>query len=167
MHLRSFLPLLALLLLPALARAGQNPDFENDAKPILARQPGLIEYIHAHFEVKESGIARIPGADDAPPQPPFIFAARPRGHSGPFYLRLLIQPGPPGYIMKVADIRRLPPGALPPGEGSATAPPEVANEAPPAPAPAAPASETIGSSAPATSSGSPATADTPSGPVRN
>ena len=166
-----FLPLLALLLAPLLARAGTRPDFESDAKPILARQPGLIDYIHRHFEVKETGIARVPGDGSAAPQPPFIFNARPRGQSGPFYLALLIQPGPPGRIMKVADVRQLPLGALPPQERQAVA---TAHPTIPAPASAAaPETPAAAASTPQPAAGAPVQApaegigsDTPSGPVR-
>ena len=166
----SLLPVLALACVVSLARADSNPDFESDAKPILARQPGLIDYVHKHFDVKETGVARVPGEGDAAPQPPFIFNARPKGHSGPFYLALLIQPGPPGHIMKVADVRKLPLGALPPQEQEASAPPPSASHpAPATPPPVAsePSSQPIGSSAPADSSSSGPTADTPSGPIKN
>ena len=169
----AFFPIFALALLPLLARADRPPDFETDAKPIIAQQPGLLEYIHKHFEIKETGLAAR-GNGDQPPQPPFIFSARPKGHSGPFYLRLLIQPGSPGQIMKVADVRKLPPGAVPPPEadqpeqaiGSAPSsqaapsqtPPDLA---PPADTPAAP------SQAPAASPSSGPTAATPSGPIKD
>jgi hypothetical protein len=99
MKARVLFPIFALALLPLLARADRPPDFETDAKPIIAQQPGLLAYIHKHFEIKETGIAAR-GNGDQPPQPPFIFSARPKGHSGPFYLRLLIQPGPPGQIIE-------------------------------------------------------------------
>lgn len=164
-----YLPLLALFLAPLAARADANPDFESDAKPILARQPGLIEYIHSHFEVKETGVARIPGRADMPPQPPFIFNARPKGHSGPFYLALLIQPGPPGRIMKVADVRKLPPGSIPPDETAAVPPASAAPAAsnPPPEAPQTPSSHRIGSSSPASAPAGGITSDTPSGAVRD
>jgi hypothetical protein len=156
-----------LALLPAVAWADQNPDFENDALPILKHQPGLVQYVHAHYAVQETGIAQSPGTADQAPQPPYIFNAKPRGTSGPFYLRLLIQPGEPGHILKVADIRKLPGGAPPqetvPAEASAptaseTAPPEQpASDQPPAnPA-----------SAPASSSSIQPSSSTPSGPIRD
>jgi len=172
MKARAFLPILALALLPLLARADRPPDFETDAKPIIAHQPGLLAYIHKHFEIKETGLA-AQGNGDQPPQPPFIFSARPKGHSGPFYLRLLIQPGPPGQIMKVADIRQLPPGTQPPVESEpaiGSAPPSQAApseaEAPPEP------SQPVGSAPPssqppAASSSNEPTATTPSGPIRD
>ena len=109
-----FLAALAFAFCPEFAQADAYPDFDSDARPLLARQPGLIEYVRAHFEVKEKGVARIPGHGDALPQPPFIFNARPKGHTGPFYLALLIQPGTPGHIMKVADVRKLPIDDIPP-----------------------------------------------------
>ena len=93
-----------------MAWADRNPDFENDALPILKHQPGLVHYVHTHFVVKETGVAQAPGTGDEAPRPPYIFSAKPRGASGPFYLRLLIQPGPAGHILKVADIRKLPGG---------------------------------------------------------
>jgi hypothetical protein len=168
MKARLLLPLIALLIGPLVSRADASADFERDAKPILARQPGLIDYIHAHFDVKESGLARVPGDGNAPPRPPFIFSARPKGHSGPFYLRLLIQPGAPGRILRVADIRKLPPGETPPGEETASAPPGEApasSPTPSSPRPASPSTNPVGAStsAPASEPGS----DTPSGPVNN
>ena len=173
MNARAFLPIFALVLLPLLARADRPPDFETDAKPIIAHQPGLLAYIHKHFEIKETGLA-AQGNGDQPPQPPFIFSARPKGHSGPFYLRLLIQPGPPGQIMKVADIRKLQPGAVPPPETDqpeqaiGSAPPSQAapSEAPPELAPPADTPSTP-SQAPAASSSNEPSAATPSGPIRN
>ncbi len=154
-----------LLAVPTLARADANPSYERDAKPILESQPGLVQYIHAHFVVKETGVARVPGTPGQPPQPPFIFSARPRGASGAYYLRLLIQPGPAGHVLKVADIRRLPPGA-----------PEVAPASPQESTVAAPAPSSVphivGSSAPAASSAATdssiqPSADTPSGPIHD
>jgi hypothetical protein len=162
-----------LLALPAVAWADRNPDFENDALPILRHQPGLARYVHAHYVVQETGVAQVPGTDSAPPQPPYIFSAKPRGASGPFYLRLLIQPGPAGHILKVADIRRLP-GSVPPqetvpGEAVPTAPAEAA---PAQPAPEEPASNPSpapaeDNTATAPSSSTQPTASTPSGPIRD
>jgi hypothetical protein len=170
-----FLPCLGAILLacPVLARADANPDFEHDAKPILAEQPGLVQYVQSHFVVKETGVARVPGSEAQPPQPPFIFSARPRGHAGPFYLRLLIQPGPAGHILKVANIRKLPNGTPEP-----TPVPEQPEETAQAPAPQPPAESSpqpIGSSTPssapaenpAASSNSQPSASTPSGPIRD
>jgi hypothetical protein len=167
MKLTSLLIAASVLAVPALARADANPDFERDAKPILAAQPGLVQYVHAHFVVKETGVARVPGTPEQPPQPPFIFSARPRGASGAFYLRLLIQPGPAGRVLKVADIRRLPAGA-----------PELAPQPEETAAASAPSSvpHIVGSSTPSTApapssdsdqSASQPSADTPSGPVHD
>jgi hypothetical protein len=156
----------ALLALPMVAWADQNPDFENDALPILKHQPGLVQYVHAHYVVKETGVAQSPGTADQAPQPPYVFSAKPRGASGPFYLRLLIQPGAPGHILKVADIRKLP-GGEPPQENA----PATANE--PAPQETAPpvqpaSDEPPASPAPAPSSSSTQpTASTPSGPIKD
>jgi hypothetical protein len=125
-------------------------------KPILAAQPGLIHYVHAHFVVKETGVARVPGGGSQPPQPPFIFSARPRGVAGPFYLRLLIQPGPEGRILKVADVRQLPPGLTEPppapevpdtaANSPASQPIGSAPVAAPAPPPAPPADDSTSNS---------------------
>jgi len=144
---------------PALVRADGPADFERDAKPILEAQPGLVQYIHAHFVVKETGLARVAGSDEQPPQPPFIFSARPRSASGPFYLRLLIQPGPPGRILKVADVRHLPPEM--PAPSAAPQPEETAQ----APATSSSVPHVIGSASPAGSSTP--TAETPSGPIHD
>ena len=99
--------LLALFTLALPARADHNPNFNNDAKPILRLQPQLLDYVRHNFEVRDTGLARIPGNHDQPPQPPFIFQARPRGSSGPYFIALLIQPGPVGRILKVVDTTRV------------------------------------------------------------
>jgi len=175
--------LAALLAVPALAWADVNPDFDDDAKPILKMQPGLLQYVESRFDVKDRGTAKFPGDDDRRPGPPYIFRARPIGSHGPFNLRLLIQPGEPGHILGVVDITKVhinPPGT-PPSE------PAVANQPPPqeppqgyqppsvqVPALSAPAPDQQ-QQAPAPSAQAPAqsqspqpsepTADTPSGPI--
>lgn len=162
-----FLPALlavTLFALTGIARADRNPDFHDDATPILSRQPQLVEYVHHHFDVKDTGTARIPGNEEHPPQPPFIFLARPRASDGPYYLRLLVQPGPPGHILKVVDLRTAhltsPSGQPPAGFHSLGVSPEPGSvTSSPAPVEAAPAP-----SAPAASTMAP-TADTPSGPI--
>jgi hypothetical protein len=145
------------------ARADRNPNFEDDATPILRAQPQLVEYVHKHFDVKDTGAARIPGDENHPPQPPFIFLARPRASDGPYFIRLLVQPGTPGHILKVVDMRtvHLPTSAQPPGNlqsiGSAPASVSVG---------LAPVEQAPAASAPApTASSSEPTADTPSGPI--
>jgi len=166
-----------MLAVPVLARADANPDFNEDAKPILRAQPGLVSFVRSHFEVKETGKAKYPGDDDHRPAPPFIFRARPVGSSGPFNIRLLIEPGPPGHILCVvppnngAPAQPSPPQEQPPqvaqgpqpayqspslSEGEVKPlPPE--NATPPAPNPVPPP--------PAPASPSEPTADTPSGPI--
>jgi hypothetical protein len=170
-----FLPCLGAILVASCvaAWADANPDFEHDAKPILNQQPGLVQYVHSHFVVKETGVARVPGSNEQPPQPPFIFSARPRNAAGPFYLRLLIQPGPAGHILKVADVRRLPNGT--PEPTPLPEQPEETAQAPAQPSASEPAPEPISSPAPAStpaenpapSSTSQPTSGTPSGPIRN
>ena len=124
---------LAFLSAPILARADANPNFDEDAKPILRMQPGLINYVRSHFEVKETGKAKYPGDDDRRPAPPFIFRARAIGSDGPYNLRLLIQPGPAGRILCVVPVgnggpQQMPPQGEPPevaqGQQSPYAPPE-------------------------------------------
>jgi hypothetical protein len=169
-----FIPCLGAILMacPMVAWADANPDFEHDAKPLLDQQPGLVQYIHSHFVVKEVGVARMPGTADQPPQPPFIFSARPRSSTGPFYLRLLIQPGPVGHILKVADIRKLPSGTPIPSpvpeqpEETAQAPAQPASEPPQQPISSSSPSSTPAEN-PAASSTSQPTASTPSGPIRD
>jgi hypothetical protein len=175
--------------LPA-ARADANPDFDDDAKPILRMQPGLLQYVETRFEVKDTGTAKYPGDDDRRPGPPFIFRARPIGSHGPYNLRLLIQPGPAGHILGVVDMNKV--HLSPPGNPSSG--PAVANEPPPqeqpqpsaAPAPQNPAVQVpelaeppvtqqpapAPSQAPAPQPEQPApqqpnepTSDTPSGPI--
>ena len=98
--------LTALLAAPVAAWADANPDFDDDAKPILQMQPGLLNYVESRFDVKDTGTAKYPGDDDHRPAPPYIFRARPVGSHGPYNLRLLIQPGEPGHILGVVDITK-------------------------------------------------------------
>ena len=158
----------ALFAMPLAAWADANPDFDDDAKPILKMQPGLLQYVESRFDVKDTGKAKFPGDDDRRPGPPYIFFARPIGSHGPYNLRLLIQPGQPGHILGVVDMTKV----------RLTAPvnpssqPSVANQPAPQPAPPAP---TPVAQAPASSAQAPAqqpappepTADTPSGPIMN
>ena len=99
--------LAAALVVTLAARADSKPDFDEDAKPILRAQPGLLQYVQSHFQVRDTGTAKFPGDDDHRPAPPFIFFARPAGSGGPYNLRLLIQPGPPGHILGVVDINKV------------------------------------------------------------
>jgi hypothetical protein len=120
--------LAALWMAPLAAWADTNPDFDDDAKPILKMQPGLIRYVESRFEVKSTGTAKYPGDDDHPPGPPYIFRARPLGSHGPYNLRLLIQPGEPGHILGVVDITKAHltnPGNPASGPSVANRPPEV------------------------------------------
>ncbi len=153
---------LALLAAPQVARADAHPDFDDDATPILRMQPGLIDYVHSRFEVKDTGTAKYPGDDDHAPQPPFIFRARPIGSEGPFNLRLLIQPGPPGHILGVVDITKahLASSGAPSTRVASQSVPAAPQKQPAAqaPAPQAPAQSAASSSEP--------TADTPSGPIK-
>jgi len=168
----SFSPALiaALFALPLAAWADANPDFNDDAKPILRVQPNLIQEVESRYEVKDRGMAKYPGDDDHRAMPPYIFEARPRGSNGPFNLRLLIQPGPPGHILRVVDITKVHVTA----PATASSQPSVANQPPPQPPPQAPAPVSEAppaAQAPAPSTPAPArqpsepTADTPSGPI--
>ena len=158
----------ALLGAPLVAWAHSNPDFDDDARPILNAQPGLLQYVKASFDIKDTGTAKFPGDDDHRPMPPFIFKARPLGSNGPYNLRLLIQPGPPGHILGVVDMNKVHLAAPP--SPSSPRPPAVVNQAPPPyPAPTQTAPAPVTSRAPA--SPPPAdqsqglTSDTPSGPI--
>jgi len=162
--------LMTLLAAPLAAWADANPDFDDDAKPILRAQPGLLHYVESRFEVKDTGTAKYPGDDDRRPIPPYIFHARPIGSQGPFNLRLLIQPGPPGHILGVVDITK-----VHFNEQGMPAPQQpVASQAPARPQPAptyqAPVNQapSVGqapaASVPAKAPAEP-TADTPSGPI--
>jgi hypothetical protein len=146
---------------PVAAWAHANPDFDDDARPILKMQPGLLQYVESRFEVKDTGTAKYPGDDDRRPSPPYIFRARPIGSDGPYNLRLLIQPGQPGHILGVVDITKVhlhQPGA-PSSQPSVANQQPPQNNQPPAPEPAqAPASPTA-------QQPSEPTADTPSGPI--
>ena len=178
--------LAAFLVTPLLVRADANPDFDDDAKPILRSQPGLLQYVESRFEVKDTGTAKFPGDDDRRPGPPYIFRARPIGSHGPFTLRLLIQPGTPGHVLGVVDITKVhpnQPGPQPPqqpvvsqapdqGQNDPFAPPASyhppAYSQPPAPAAAqepAPTQEPAPAPEPAAKQPSEPTADTPSGPI--
>ena len=169
---------LALVTAPVAAWADANPDFDDDAKPILRVQPGLIQYVQSRFQVKETGTAKIPGDDDRRPAPPYIFRARPIGSSGPYNLRLLIQPGPPGHILGVVDMAKVhltEPGSAPSQPAMANQPPpqyapsqqpsEPPQQQQPASAPAQEPEQTAPTTqAPAQQPSEP-TADTPSGPI--
>lgn len=152
----------ALFLAPLAVWADVNPDFDDDAKPILQLQPGLLHYVLTRYEVKGVGTAKYPGDDDHAPKPPYIFRARPVGSTGPYNLRLLIQPGPVGHILNVVDATKV----------HLTAPPSVSQPVVnhPAPAPKQPAPVTQ-APAPAPEPSAPAqapaepTSDTPSGPI--
>lgn len=143
---------------PLVAWADARPDFDEDAAPILRMQPGLLQYVHSRYDVKDTGTAKYPGDDDHPPGPPFIFEARPLGSNGPYNLRLLIQPGPPGHVLGVVDITKVhlpaPPNSSPPPQ------PSVAQK----PAPSAPQAPAA-SPQPASQPSAEPTADTPSGPI--
>jgi hypothetical protein len=171
---------LALLATPLVAWAHTNPDFDDDAKPILRMQPGLLHYVESRFEIKDTGTAKFPGDDDRRPAPPYIFRARPLGSDGPFNLRLLIQPGQPGHILGVVDINKVhltDPGA--PSQAPSVAsrqpaqsqPPQASSvQVPELSAPAqeqqqAPAASTQGPVTQTPSQPSEPTADTPSGPI--
>jgi len=153
----------ALFAAPLAAWADIHPDFDDDATPILRMQPNLLQYVRSSFDVKDTGIAKFPGDDDHAPGPPFIFSARPRGSNGPFNLRLMIQPGPPGHILAVVDITKV----HPPVSNAPSAPPApaVAAQPPvqpqPAPVQSAPVSQ------PPQPAPSQPTADTPSGPINS
>lgn len=124
---------LAFLSAPITAWAGSNPDFNEDAKPILRMQPGLLGYVRSHFEVKETGKAKYPGDDDRRPAPPFIFRARPIGSEGPYNIALLIQPGPAGRILCVVPPAGSAPNGAPPQQMPPQGQPGYAQEPPPQP----------------------------------
>jgi hypothetical protein len=183
--------LLSLVAAPLVAWADAKPDFDDDAKPILRMQPGLLQYVESRFDVKDTGTAKFPGDDDRRPGPPYIFRARPMGSNGPYNLRLLIQPGQPGHILGVVDITKVhlgEPGAAPTSPVANQAPPAYAGapnepqvgqaftpspqgpvpapqEVQPAPTPAPAPEPAPAPSAPTSDTPSGPTADTPSGPI--
>lgn len=161
--LLSYSPIMALglLALPVTAWADHNPDFDDDAKPILRMQPGLVEYVESRFQVRDTGIAKIPGDDDRHAMPPYIFMAKPRGYRGDYYITLLIQPGSPGHILKVVDPTQ-PHGGAPTPHAAASAPKPVPTTPPPSTVTQqqVPPVPTQSTKQPA-----PPTADTPSGPI--
>ncbi|MCE0497191.1 MAG: hypothetical protein LV481_04510 [Methylacidiphilales bacterium] len=164
MKLLILLATICLLTFPMAARADRNPDFDDDAKPILRLQPGLLEYVETHFKVKDTGTAKYPGTDDRAPQPPYMFQAKPRGEPGPYHLMLLIQPGPANHILNVVDMNRV--HLDRPFQTAPTPAPTVAHQ--PTPQPTIPSAPT---NQPAESAQTPApsqtpTADTPSGPIQ-
>ncbi len=118
----------ALMLIALPARAHQDPDFDQDAKPILRMQPHLLSYVEHNFEVRDVGLARVPGDEQRHPMPPFIFQARPRGSDGAYFITLLIQPGPQGRILKVIDHTQ--PNGRPPGLSIAGQGPEYGSAYP-------------------------------------
>lgn len=160
----------ALVAAPLAAWADANPDFDDDATPILRMQPDLLRYVRSTFEVKHTGIAKFPGDDDHPPQPPFIFRARPLGSSGPFNLRLMIQPGPPGHILGIVDITKVhltspPAPSAPPASAPAMAG-QPAYQQPPVQQQPPPVQSAPVNQPPQTPPSQP-TADTPSGPINS
>jgi len=163
--------IVAFFAMPLAAWAGANPDFDDDAKPILKMQPGLLQYVESRFDVKDTGTAKFPGDDDRRPGPPYIFRARPIGSHGPYNLRLLIQPGQPGHILGVVDITK---AHLTAPANPSTQPSVANNQPPPQPAPQTPVPAPQ-AQAPAPTAQAPAqqpappepTADTPSGPIMN
>jgi hypothetical protein len=130
---------------PVSAHAAYEVNFNETGKQILGEQPGLVEYVEARFDVKETGIAKEPAGDDHPPMPPYIFRARAKGSDGPYNLRLLIQPGLPGHIL----------GILKDSSTSVTKAPAT-QSVPPTNQPSSPAPQIPS-----------LTADTPSGPISN
>jgi len=152
------------------AWADRNPDFDDDAKPILRMQPGLLAYVEDRFEVKDTGIAKVPGDDDRHAQPPYIFQAKPRGYPGAYYLTMLIQPGNPGHILKIVDPTKPNGGASQHGSAPTSynsAPSSSYAQSAPTNTPSS-ASITSQASTPAKAPAQPKTsptADTPSGPL--
>jgi hypothetical protein len=163
----------AFLAAPLAAWADANPDFDDDAKPLLRAQPGLLQYVESRFDVKDTGTAKYPGDDDRRPSPPYIFRARPIGSKGPYNLRLLIQPGPPGHILGVVDITKVhlgQPGGPSSPQSVTVRPPAQSPPSEQAPSYQGPVTQPPAESqAPATSAPAPQpsepTADTPSGPI--
>jgi len=178
-----------LFTLAGTARADRNPDFGDDAKPILRMQPDLLRFVKENFEVKDTGYSRIPGDDEHAPPPPYIFRARLRGSDGPFNITLFIQPGPAGHILYVKDPSGPPPAFAQTGpsaygpsstgqaqpEPPQSEPPQnsAANDQPTPPPPATtsqgnmemPSAPPAPASTPADSTLSGPTANTPSGPI--
>jgi len=170
MKILPFAAATVLLALPMAAWADRNPDFDDDAKPILRMQPGLLEFVETVYQVKDAGMAKIPGNDDRQAMPPYIFKAKPRGYPGDYYITMLIQPGPPGHILKIVDPTKPHGGSAPsnnppqgpnsynsqqpPPQGYTSAPPDSYSPVKQAPAPSA-----------STKTQTQPTADTPSGPV--
>jgi hypothetical protein len=158
----SLLPLAAAVVLvtPLVARADVKPHFDVDAKPILSEQPGLIEFVESRFEVKDVGMSKYPGDSDHAPLPPYIFNARPRGSSGPYNLRLLVQPGAPGHILGIVDATKIHPSPV--TSSSAQQQPAPANQPAPAMTQQPPALTSDVPSGPITNSNSAQTTPTPS-----
>ncbi|MEJ0000454.1 MAG: hypothetical protein WDO13_15625 [Verrucomicrobiota bacterium] len=80
---------LALMAAPVAAWASAYPDFDEDAKPILRSQPGLLNYVKSRFEIKDTGMAKYPGDDDHRP-PAALHLPRAAG-----WLQRPVQPAPP------------------------------------------------------------------------
>lgn len=168
---------MTLLAAPAMAWADRNPDFDDDAKPILRMQPGLLQYVEATYQVRDTGMAKAPGNDERHAIPPYIFQAKPRGYPGDYYINLLIQPGPAGHILKIVDPTQ--PNGVPPfvhrtrSDSPQPPPPGYSSyqqQSPSTPsvvvsqAPAKQATQPAASSSSKSQAASP-TSDTPSGPI--
>jgi len=159
----------ALFALPISAWADRNPDFDDDAKPLLRMQPGLLEFVESRFQVKDTGVAKVPGDDERHAMPPYIFQAKPRGYPGSYYLTLLIQPGHPGHILKIVDPTKPNGGAAPRNEEAPESPEPTSNYQP-APPPSQPSTvshstTTVKTTVQSTKTPTAPTAETPSGPV--
>ena len=102
---------------------------------------------------------------------PISFEPGRLGSNGPYNLRLLIQPGPPGHILGVVDITKVhlhEPGFPSSGQPIASRPPTISQPpAPPAYQPPAnqPPAAIAPPPAPAAQQPEEPTADTPSGPI--
>ena len=71
-------------------------------------QPGLLQYVQQRFDVKGYRQRQsIPATMIAARRHLHFPRARPIGTNGPFNLRLLIQPAPPGHILGVVDITKV------------------------------------------------------------
>jgi len=157
----SSMALVALCGASLVARADVQPHFDQDATPILQMQPGLLQFVESRFDVKDMGKAKYPGTEEHPPVPPYIFRARPAGSSGPYTLRLLIEPGPPGHILNIVDMTKV--HLNEPPASSAPLPAPVVNRQPiQPPTQDQPAQGNPSNAAPAPSG---PTSDTPSGPI--
>ena len=86
----------------ASARAGGSISFQDDAIPLLRRQPALLQFVQQTLDISPTGWGLRLGHDFGDRVgtrvPPFRFEARPKGQKGPYTLLLIINDPDTGFV---------------------------------------------------------------------